>query len=440
MSVAQITVISSPELLEHTLVYLPMRDLLVTAPLVSKTWQAITLSPTLQQLLFFQRATSSGRAENPLLVELFPPFFAPGGGRANRWTCPNFQAIKAMPWSKAPDAFKRPEASWRRMLVTQPPAQRLVVRERCHGQIGDSVRQAVLDDPCLRMGVLYDLVLPLIDRIASSFLIHWPTREDVRDEIALDVVYTAQCSLNLHGSGHINKQFYSDAVDNISIKFGKENAYPDARPARRCAVSKTWHAITLTPTLQQLLFFQPDTSYGRAENPLLVEPFPPFFAPGGPNRWTWPNFEAIKTMPWSKAPDAFKRPEASWRRMLVTQHPAQRLVITERCHARRGDFMRRAVLDDPCLRMSVLYDLVLPFIHRIGSSFCIRWHADSDGKNAAGPNEITLAIIYTKNCCVDRKREIDKTFYSNAANTVSVEFGERVRVPWGDEVVFPSDS
>ncbi|KAF7377268.1 putative f-box domain protein [Mycena sanguinolenta] len=132
MSIAQITVISSPELLEHTLVQLSLRDLLVTAPLVSKTWQAITLTPTLQRLLFFQPDTSSGRAENPLLVELFAPFFVPGG--PNRWTWPNFEAIKSMPWSKAPEAFKRPEASWRRMLVTQSPARRLVITERCHAQ------------------------------------------------------------------------------------------------------------------------------------------------------------------------------------------------------------------------------------------------------------------------------------------------------------------
>ncbi|KAJ6482725.1 hypothetical protein C8R45DRAFT_1002256 [Mycena sanguinolenta] len=204
-------------------------------------------------------------------------------------------------------------------------------------------------------------------------------------------------------------------------------------------VSKTWHAITLTPTLQRLLFFQPDTSSGRAENPLLVELFPPFFAPGGPNRWTWPNFEAIKSMPWSKAPNAFKRPDASWRRMLVTQPPAQRLVITERCHARGGDSVRRAVLDDPSLRMGVLYDLVLPFIDRVASSFLIRWPEDSDDNDASDPNEIILAIHYTKQCRANLRAR-DKQFYSKAANTVKIKFGEAVRVRWDREAVFPPDS
>ncbi|KAF7377266.1 putative f-box domain protein [Mycena sanguinolenta] len=152
MSIAQTTVISSPELLEQTLTHFPMRDLLVTAPLVSQMWHAVILTPTLQRLLFFEPDTSSGRTENPLLVELFPPFFAPGGPK--RWTWPNFEAIKTMAWSKAPDAFRRPEASWRRMLVTQPPARRLVITQRSHARGGDSVRRGVLDDPCLRMGAL----------------------------------------------------------------------------------------------------------------------------------------------------------------------------------------------------------------------------------------------------------------------------------------------
>ncbi|KAJ7696980.1 hypothetical protein B0H17DRAFT_881974, partial [Mycena rosella] len=157
MSTATDIVISTPELLEHTLAQLPMRDLLVTAPLVSKTWHAITLSPTLQRALFFQPDPLSNAVQkNPLLVEIFPPFFAPEG--RNRWSWPGeASTIMSMPWSKAPDAFKRKEASWRRMLVTQPPAQTMAIIETRHGQLGDSERQAVLDDLSLRMGVLYDL-------------------------------------------------------------------------------------------------------------------------------------------------------------------------------------------------------------------------------------------------------------------------------------------
>ncbi|KAF7377264.1 F-box domain protein [Mycena sanguinolenta] len=230
MSIAQTTVISSPELLEHTLTHLPMRDLLVTAPLVSQMWHAITLTTTLQRLLFFEPDTSSGRAENPLLVELFPPFFAQGG--RGRWTWPNFEAIKTMAWSKAPDAFKRPEASWRRMLVTQPPARRLVMTERSHAQDGDFVRRGVLDDPCLRMGVLYDLVLPLVEPhvlSSTSFLIRWPDREDAgRDEIALGVVSMSHCTPD-RSRIDAGKPFYSDAAGNVNIEFGEWVEVPRGR-------------------------------------------------------------------------------------------------------------------------------------------------------------------------------------------------------------------
>ncbi|KAJ7256140.1 hypothetical protein B0H12DRAFT_517679 [Mycena haematopus] len=223
MSNAQVTVMSTPELLEHTLAHLPMRDLLVTAPLVSKTWQAITLTPTLQRLLFFQPDTRlSSRVENPLLVDLFPPFFASSG--PHRWSWPNSKSLESMPWARAPDAFKRPEASWRRMLVTQPPAPRLVVTERCYGQGGIATRRAVLDDPCLRMGVLYDLVLPFIDRVASWFCIRWHQDYDYdgadpgcRDEIVLAIAFTQQCSPSLRTV--IDGRFYSDAAEALGLKF-----------------------------------------------------------------------------------------------------------------------------------------------------------------------------------------------------------------------------
>ncbi|KAJ7609186.1 hypothetical protein DFH06DRAFT_898006, partial [Mycena polygramma] len=122
-------VLSTPELLELILWHLPMRTLLVAAPLVSKTWHAVTLSPILQQALFFQPdpAFASHPIQNPLLAELFPPFFMPIAAAVNYWQWPDTKAIRAMPWAKAPDAFRRAEASWRRMLVRQPPVQTMQV-------------------------------------------------------------------------------------------------------------------------------------------------------------------------------------------------------------------------------------------------------------------------------------------------------------------------
>ncbi|KAF8215240.1 hypothetical protein K438DRAFT_1660086, partial [Mycena galopus ATCC 62051] len=157
MSKSQDTVISTLELLEIILSHLGMRDLLTTAPLVSKMWQALTLTPTLQRALFFQPDPSfrAERAPNPLLAKNFPPFFAPEA--PNRWSWPNATIIKSMPWSQAPEAFNRPEASWRRMLVTQPPVQTIVVSETCNGRGGISERRAVLEDQPLRMGTLFDI-------------------------------------------------------------------------------------------------------------------------------------------------------------------------------------------------------------------------------------------------------------------------------------------
>ncbi|KAJ7460084.1 hypothetical protein B0H11DRAFT_1622585, partial [Mycena galericulata] len=129
MSTAKDAVISTPELLELTLAQLPMRELLLTAPLVSKTWQAITFAPSLQRALFFEADPSSSEpVQNPILVEMFPPFFGPE--TRSRWSWPGTSdTIMAMPWSKAPDAFSRKEASWRRMLVCQPPVQTMVIKE-----------------------------------------------------------------------------------------------------------------------------------------------------------------------------------------------------------------------------------------------------------------------------------------------------------------------
>ncbi|KAJ7348446.1 hypothetical protein DFH08DRAFT_959852 [Mycena albidolilacea] len=112
MSAARETVISTPELLEATLYHLPMHDLLLSAPLVSKMWQATTLTPILQRALFFQPDPSSPRGLNPLLAKSFSPFFT--SDEVWMWSV---RDIGAMPWANAYKAFRRRQASWRRMLV-----------------------------------------------------------------------------------------------------------------------------------------------------------------------------------------------------------------------------------------------------------------------------------------------------------------------------------
>ncbi|KAJ7187301.1 hypothetical protein C8R46DRAFT_868384, partial [Mycena filopes] len=144
MSAAQNNALSVPELLELILAQLPMRDLLVVAPRVSKTWNAITLTPMLQRALFLladPTASSSAPVRNPLLMEIFPPFFAaPNPGQY--YGPATADSISSMPWARAPEAFGRVDASWRRMLVVQPPAQTLLVTEVCHGRHGNFQREA----------------------------------------------------------------------------------------------------------------------------------------------------------------------------------------------------------------------------------------------------------------------------------------------------------
>ncbi|KAJ7776844.1 hypothetical protein DFH07DRAFT_766548 [Mycena maculata] len=214
MTAAKDTVISAPELLELTLAQLPMRDLLATVPLVSRMWHAITLSPTLQRTLFFEPDPLSEPTQNPLLVELFPPFFTATPEDAQeyercfgRWPAwpGTASTIMLMPWSKAPNTFKRKDASWRRMLVMQPPAKTMMIMETRRLRYGDHHRRAVLQDLSLCMGDLFDLAVPWLDYFASSFCIHWHHDMDQGD-LTLAVRYTPGSSPRLE------KKFYTDGT------------------------------------------------------------------------------------------------------------------------------------------------------------------------------------------------------------------------------------
>ncbi|KAF8183276.1 hypothetical protein K438DRAFT_1839201 [Mycena galopus ATCC 62051] len=229
---AQAIVMTLPELLERILGKLPMHDLLVTAPLVSRTWCAITLTPTLQRALFFQPACEGAfeRRQNALLAEFFPAFFAP---ESSRWSWPDAKALQLMPWRKAPAAFRRAEASWRRMLVTQPPVYRLLVTEtargvRPRGPRSTRERRAVFDvDAGLRMGFLYDLVPPLINRVSAAFSIRWHEEtefflgcEPIRAVPVLAVVCLRIPPVP-EVIEDIGEEFHSEGNERVDINFGE---------------------------------------------------------------------------------------------------------------------------------------------------------------------------------------------------------------------------
>ncbi|KAJ7808517.1 hypothetical protein B0H14DRAFT_3152041 [Mycena olivaceomarginata] len=238
MSTAQDTMISTPELLEATLLQLPMRDLLVTAPRISKTWHAVTLSPIIQRALFFETDPSaSKRVRNPLLRKLFPPFFArppPANSQRSQsavWPG-NADAIIAMPWSKAPDAFKCAEASWRRMLVAQPPVQTVRITQTINSFMCNPERHGVLKDSDmpLRMGGLYDLALSFLDDDDTCFRISWRRNTEdqskmedepkMEGDIIIEIVVEQGC-LSPIEKWTMDEQFCSDGAKPMEIFWGQ---------------------------------------------------------------------------------------------------------------------------------------------------------------------------------------------------------------------------
>ncbi|KAF8144048.1 hypothetical protein K438DRAFT_1874613 [Mycena galopus ATCC 62051] len=220
---ARDSVIQTPELVEHTLALLPIRDLLVTAPLVNKMWKAITLSPTLQRALFFEAdptASAAHSVKNPLLVELFQPFFA---FDAKKYPWPSSAAaILAMPWAQAPEAFKRADASWRRMLVMQPPAQTMVIIQNSHGMGGMSERRAVLRDHPLRMGMLYDFAVPFLHYGDAQFRIKWNNgRAAEKGDLTFVLSSSTSCVVEWDPKRVIDERFDSDGRTKVKINYGE---------------------------------------------------------------------------------------------------------------------------------------------------------------------------------------------------------------------------
>ncbi|KAF7355983.1 F-box domain protein [Mycena venus] len=221
---ARDSVIQTPELVEHTLALLPVRDLLVIAPLVSKMWQAITLSPTLQRALFFEAdptASASQPVQNPLLVELFQPFFAPNAAETFPWPG-TATSILEMPWAQAPEAFKRADASWRRMLVTQPPVQTMVVIQTRHGMGGSFERRAVLRDLSLRMGMLYDFAVPFLHHGRSSFRIIWNNGIARESDITFMLSSSSSCMIGVWDLIRaVDERFDSVGGSEVKINYGE---------------------------------------------------------------------------------------------------------------------------------------------------------------------------------------------------------------------------
>ncbi|OGM47397.1 hypothetical protein ABOM_002583 [Aspergillus bombycis] len=159
--------LSTPELLESILLQLDLRTLLTSAQRTCRTWRnLIKESPVLQRALFFmpRSGDSHGRkVPNPLLAEAFPFVFDTAmDGRVPAYR--TGECLSTFRMAKYPEtqaAFLRREASWRRMLVQQPPVFKLARWHSFLGAFGVYLYYEVPGDPRktrdgLRMETLFE--------------------------------------------------------------------------------------------------------------------------------------------------------------------------------------------------------------------------------------------------------------------------------------------
>ncbi|KAJ6111315.1 hypothetical protein N7523_007376 [Penicillium sp. IBT 18751x] len=134
--------LETPEVLEMILLQTDMRTLLTSCQRVCRDWRNLIIkSPSIQKALFFISIKESewGAGEkvpNPLLAEMFPTIFPTKGDPDNRdfhfFDC----AMTKDPASL--DRFVWKDASWRRMLVQQPPISELGLFHIDSARGGDS--------------------------------------------------------------------------------------------------------------------------------------------------------------------------------------------------------------------------------------------------------------------------------------------------------------
>ncbi|KAK7179566.1 hypothetical protein DPSP01_003650 [Paraphaeosphaeria sporulosa] len=205
----------TPELLELILSFLPPHALLL-AQRTCKTWHnLITASPTLQTALFLRASASqspdASYTLNPLLKSAFPFILSPKelerAQQAPDWDVlwgdvdvPAQEEATVKPFvysqlNRRRDAFKRKEASWRRMHLCDPPVRTVVWRHEGYGMAGHVVTECVTgfgaeaarragswmkrdgedvrleQEEGLRMGVLYDYLFA--SACGGGMLVAW---------------------------------------------------------------------------------------------------------------------------------------------------------------------------------------------------------------------------------------------------------------------------
>ncbi|KAJ5652691.1 hypothetical protein N7507_010117 [Penicillium longicatenatum] len=161
-----------PEILEMILLQIDMRTLLISCQRVCREWRnMITKSLPIQKVLFFTPIKefewgTGEKVHNSLLAEMFPTCFP---GKGDEDDCKFDFSDCAMTKSSAGlDRFVRKGASWRMMLVQQPPILELGLFhiDSCRG--GDDAssiiipanpKQTANGEEGLRMGRLFEILL-----------------------------------------------------------------------------------------------------------------------------------------------------------------------------------------------------------------------------------------------------------------------------------------
>ncbi|KAJ7757976.1 hypothetical protein B0H16DRAFT_1536333 [Mycena metata] len=126
-----------------------------------------------------------------------------------------------MPWASTPDAFRRASASWRQMLVMQPPARTLIVEDTFRTPWGTFKRRGKIEfEDGLCMGVLYDFVLPQVDHQGIRFRMRWSGLGDVGTAGELTLTTMDRAGTSPHKS-QIDRRFYSKGWQAVDIKVGE---------------------------------------------------------------------------------------------------------------------------------------------------------------------------------------------------------------------------
>ncbi|KAJ5118410.1 hypothetical protein N7448_010119 [Penicillium atrosanguineum] len=184
-----------PEILELILARMDMRTLLTSAQRVCHDWaKLISKSPSIQKALFFTPIKNSKwgveeRILNPLLKETFPSFF-PAWDRTKHYEF-NFSDLTMTKDATTMAQFVRKDASWRKMLVQQPPASDVGLFHIRHGKGGDSARSSSIPaaketqefgNDGLRMERLFELLLfsHQVQFLAyTKARVYWSTEEPI---------------------------------------------------------------------------------------------------------------------------------------------------------------------------------------------------------------------------------------------------------------------